>query len=362
MKQLPDPLRKVLDTASTEGEILGVWRGVQRKRRAARSRRPIQLAAVVLAVVGGLLAAFLLLRPAPEALERGGLAMLTAASRTPIVAGSEIASASDFSDGSRVRVAAGTRLAVLQNTSDEFVTVLASGRAEFSIKPGGSRRWVVDCGAVTIEVAGTEFAVERAERTLNVSVRHGVVLVRGDRVPDGLQRLTAGQSLQLELAVAQPLASATPSASVAPAAPVTSTAVSAAGSASSSSAAEPTVDALLKDADRARRERRTGEAAALLERSLAREPRGHRASISAFTLGRMYLDELGNPSRAAVMFQRALAAGAPGDLQEDLRARLVEAHVRMGDSAGAKRAADAYRSRFPSGRRRADVDRLSPLE
>jgi hypothetical protein len=47
---------------------------------------------------------------------------------------------------------------------------------------------------------------------------------------------------------------------------------------------------------------------------------------------------------------KALALGAPQSLREDVRARLVEAHVRAGDQAAARSAADAYQREFPDGR------------
>jgi hypothetical protein len=43
-------------------------------------------------------------------------------------------------------------------------------------------------------------------------------------------------------------------------------------------------------------------------------------------------------------------------LREDVRARLVEAHVRAGDAGAARAAASAYLREFPSGRYRAEVE------
>jgi len=40
----------------------------------------------------------------------------------------------------------------------------------------------------------------------------------------------------------------------------------------------------------------------------------------------------------------------------------VEAHAKAGAIAQAREAATAYRARYPAGRRRADVDRWSPVE
>jgi hypothetical protein len=100
----------------------------------------------------------------------------------------------------------------------------------------------------------------------------------------------------------------------------------------------------------------------LLETAVAAEPGGHRAAIACFTLGRLYLEELGQPGSAARAFERSLAAGTPLGLEEDVRARLVEARAKMADATGARRAAEQYRARFPGGRRAADVERWSPSE
>jgi transmembrane sensor len=120
--------------------------------------------------------------------------------------------------------------------------------------------------------------------------------------------------------------------------------------------------ALYADADRARRSGHAAEAAELLEKAVSAESSGHRAALAAFTLGRLYLEELGKPAAATRAFERSLHAGPPRGLEEDVRARLVEARTKVGDSEGARRAASEYRARFPGGRRTADVERWSPGE
>jgi transmembrane sensor len=120
--------------------------------------------------------------------------------------------------------------------------------------------------------------------------------------------------------------------------------------------------ALYTAADRARRSGHASEAAELLEKAVSSDGFGHRAAIACFTLGRLYLEELGKPAAAARAFDRSLLAGPPRGLEEDVRARLVEARTKMGDSEGARRAASEYRARFPGGRRAPDVERWSPGE
>ena len=79
------------------------------------------------------------------------------------------------------------------------------------------------------------------------------------------------------------------------------------------------------------------------------------APLAAFALGRLELDALDRPRQAAAALSRALALGMPQGLREDVRARLVEAHVRAGNRAAAHAAADAYDREFPEGRYRQSI-------
>jgi transmembrane sensor len=365
MTPLRRPLREHLDVQTTEHEILQVWRRVQEGRRARRSRRPAMLIALsVAALLVALVVGRSLGNRAGKSETAGPLAALHGAFERPLSGGAELVQSTELSDGSRVAMRPGARLAVLENSGRTFVTHLSSGHADFSVKPGGPRRWIVECGRATIEVVGTEFSLERSPDELFVGVKHGVVLVRGEDVPDRVRRLVAGESLRLNA----PRAPAPPASAVSADPPPAK-----APSASSSDVAErgpvepkdlvaPTdpAAALYADADRARRSGQPSEAAELLEKAVSAESAGHRAAIGCFTLGRLYLEELGNPARAARAFDRSLLAGPPRGLEEDVRARLVEARAKMGDSAGARRSASEYRARFPEGRRAADVERWSP--
>jgi transmembrane sensor len=122
------------------------------------------------------------------------------------------------------------------------------------------------------------------------------------------------------------------------------------------------VDALLLLADIARLSGHAPEAVAPLSRIVTRHAGDPRAAIAAFTLGRLELDALGQPSRAAQSFQAALDLGLKEPLIEDAQARLVEARARAGDSTGARAAAAAYERRFPQGRRLSDVRRWAQGE
>ncbi|MFT3922676.1 MAG: FecR domain-containing protein [Myxococcales bacterium] len=103
-----------------------------------------------------------------------------------------------LTDASRIRLAAGARLVPLVSTASRVDLALERGSALFSVTPGGPRRWSVAAGAVRVEVVGTEFRVSRASGQVEVQVAHGIVLVSGQTVPGGAQRLTAGDQLRVE--------------------------------------------------------------------------------------------------------------------------------------------------------------------
>jgi len=415
------PIRDVLDAGTTENEIQSVWRRIQEQRRKRVALRPALLAAA-LAMVAVLAAFFVLRAPSRGAVPRepaGPLALVAGTAEHPLAGGDDIANTTNLSDGSRVALDSGAHLSIIENSGRTFVTHLSSGRADFSVKPGGPRRWVVECGLATIEVVGTEFTVARSTADLRVEVRHGVVVVRGEDVPDHVRRVVAGESLRLTSPAgaanveassdAVAVNAAPPSIAAAPATPnvtspsiATASAVPNVASPSIATGAAPNVAspsiatgavpnvaspsiatgavpaavgasiattsgthgtnaevaALYERADAARRSGHARDAAVLLKSAIARDPHGQRAAIAYFTLGRLYLD-LGDAGPAAGALERSLKAGAPRSLEEDVRARLVEARAKMGDLAGARRAAGEYRARFPGGRRTADVDRWS---
>jgi transmembrane sensor len=117
-------------------------------------------------------------------------------------------------------------------------------------------------------------------------------------------------------------------------------------------------DMRLGAADTARRESRFADAARILEEAISTYSGDPRVAIAEFSLGRLYLDSLGDAPRAASHFAQAVESGRlPLTLKEDAQARLVEALSRAGNSAGAERVAAQYRMAYPAGRRAADVER-----
>lgn len=188
-----------------EEDVQRLWRGVQARRthRDERLRqRPLRrMTAGALALALGLLALLVWRWPADLVRDAGPVVAVEsqqAPSELEVRAGAEPV-AVPLSDGSRLTLREGAKLEVLENSGRAFTTALRRGRARFEVKPGGPRRWTVECGPVAVEVVGTVFAVERGAASVAVEVEHGVVLVRGEGVPDRVRRLTAGERLTLAL-------------------------------------------------------------------------------------------------------------------------------------------------------------------
>jgi transmembrane sensor len=161
---------------------------------------------------------------------------------------------------------------------------LASGRARFDVVHDPSRRFRVQAGEVAVEVLGTQFTVEKSGNRAKVAVERGRVRVswRG-----GSTELGVGES-----GVYPP---------------------------------DDEVAELLRAADTARREGRPEGALLPLRRIVDEHGDDARAPLAAFTLGRLYFDELRRPAEAANAFARARSLAPDGPLAADARARETQA-------------------------------------
>jgi len=379
------PLKDHLIDPVDEAAIHRVAERIDERLRSPRPRRFLPLALVgATAVVAVMVAAWRMHRDAGPLLFADGRELV--AMGAGATAG-EIA----LSDGSRIRLSPGAHLEPLESSGTTFSAIVTQGRADFEVRPGGPRHWVIECGLATVEVVGTSFSCDRQPGRLRLVVHHGAVLVRGERVPDRARRLLAGESLDLAEDAHRP----TP-------APDDPFEIPALPDLQGASNAEPSADLVRGEEAKARgrmasarswrelaRRGRHGEAFSVLGTvGLRRESKrlgvndlfaladvarlsGHpadavvplerivtdfandaRAPLAAFALGRLELDSLGQAQASASAFRKALALGIPSGLREDVRARLVEAYVRSGDAGAARRAADAYADEFPNGRHR----------
>lgn len=396
-----------------EADLQRVWRGVTRTRARNTQRRRLiaaSLASAVVSAIGGWWLGSLTREP-PEVAARAPLEQALAEAREVVL-----------TEGSRVTPEHDARLTVLELTPDTLTLMLAHGAAELEVLPAGGRRILVECGTATVELRDALARVVRVGGRAEVQVRRGSALVRGESVPERVQRVEAGRALVIERARSAEAPASTAAVATraedhesasaqAPASPNPDRASPRASSAAPStpippSARSPTTDArgpavsppdrdpivapphapateaardvegpevggarpvapdpavlLLARADRARAAQQPEQAAALLDELVATYSQHPAAPLAAFELGRLELDVLGRPARAARALERALALELPAALAEDARARRVEAYAGAGDRDRARAAAAEYRARHPAGRRLADVERWSP--
>ncbi len=121
------------------------------------------------------------------------------------------------------------------------------------------------------------------------------------------------------------------------------------------------VEDLLVAADVARLSDRPREAVRNLRRALALHPDRPREAVASFTLGKVLLEELGDPDSAAEAFARARSAEPRGPLAEDALAREVEGWSRAGAGSLARLRAEEYLRLYPAGRRATEVRRFGGL-
>jgi transmembrane sensor len=392
-------LREVLKDPIERDQVDRLWSGIAAKRARQRGRPVATQVAGALALAAASVVWFNAQRVTPREdgalhLDNGSPLLALAAPDAPLTL--------VFGDRSRVELGRGARVEPETNTASALVLRLQDGEATFDVTPGGARRWSVECDRVTVDVIGTRFHVmDKGNGRVHIAVDHGIVVVRGDGVLGETRRLVDGQSIDVgeSLTKGDPLrAPATAGASLATAAvpspPVLTTPSSAAPSSGpplhaaatfvASTAAPPqtaawqalarsgkyddayqllgqvglahesahaSVDELLALADVARLSGHSNDAVVPLSRVLDEHGADPQASLAAFTLGRVELDSLGRPARAASAFSRAIAIGLPQGLIEDAYARLVEARVRAGDREAARAAADEYARKYPRGTR-----------
>ncbi len=409
---LPVPVTIVLNGDESVSERSRLWRGIRARQHQAQKSRSLSrsfklpllgfgLATAMAAVL--VLAGLVPLSPqvaATVAQPKPLMLAITGGGRAPVrtIDATRAPQILNLTDGSEIRLAKGARLEPLLSSGSRFELLLRQGSAEFSVTPGGPRRWMIEAGLATVEVVGTVFRVNRTDQGVEVSVSRGTVIVRGERVPDRVQRLTAGHSISV---VQKPLAPA-PAPLVTPIGPaaapgghmqleeitLTATPLPAATTDRVREAATrqakwrghveqgefATAYAALGDKGLLRETMRTDDpqellaladvarlsghpAAAVkpLDRLIALHPQSPHAALAAFTLGRVYLDQLRQPADAARAFEQVIGMRPPHALLADCHTRLVEAYARAGDRESAERAASRYRTLFPTGRQLSDL-------
>jgi TolA-binding protein len=298
-------------------------------------------------------------------------------------------------DGSSLELAAQSRLRVLRDQPSGVKVEIGTGRVSFDVKHVEKRAFEVIAGVVSVRVVGTQFHVVKAARRegmeIEVAVKRGSVEVqRSDRSGD-VRRLAAGETWSVWVA-AEPVTPTTvptvatvtapsvpappkaavmaapiaepPAAAVVPSvegAPLVQQTTRSAGKRSVESAAALSashndgrmsvegVRALFLRANVARRAGRIQDAASAYAELLKRFPRDSRAGVSAFELGRIRMDALGDSKGAAVAFAEALRVSRKAEFREDALARLAIAADATGEREVCRRARSRYLTEYSSG-------------
>ncbi len=175
-------------------EVERLWQGLDGAARRRTHTRLVRIAVVSSAVVAGLISLVASWSPDPKPLTAQGAVMVAGLS-LPLERGPV-----QFDDGSQITTLGPrpAQLEVITSRPDRFVTILREGSVSVEVTPGGPRAWVIETDLASIEVVGTAFDVIRGSTSLEVKVRHGTVVVSGERVGGRVQRVTAGQSVRVE--------------------------------------------------------------------------------------------------------------------------------------------------------------------
>lgn len=380
-RDLPVPLAPLVDQ-SAPPHVRQLWLDLNQRRARQRSkeRQPVRVRTwIAIAACFALLTTSGFLLSGNSGSPAGALNLAQGGALPAQMQTVQTYQPFDLSDGSRITLVRGARLDVLESSPRSVALALRTGRARFDVRPHGPRTWRIDCGAFSVEVVGTKFVLDRRATGLRVDVLHGAVLVRGEGIPDGVQRLEAGQSLlarppqpvAAEDAAPAVEARATPVLQSLSAQIIRSSVVHAspkkralaqrarrraqahananAATGAGAGATGDDIEALFREADKARLEGRLDDAVVALRRILERHADDSRAALAGFALGRLQLSALAQPDLAARSLRLALALGLPAALSEDAYVKLAEAHQRAGDHAAACSAWNEYLRRYPQG-------------
>jgi transmembrane sensor len=270
-------------------------------------------------------------------------------------------------DGSIVMPLGDDSRLIARHVSDSDVVVAVAGSgARFDVPDSQARRFRAELAGLALETHGAVFRVRIARRQVEVAAERGVVSARGrERAV-----IAAGETRTFPIGAhddAAPTGRDEPL--PAPEPPTTWREHAARGdyaaawaALAGATAALDRMDDLQLAGDIARLSGHAGAAVSPLVRALALHPDDPRAPLAAFTLGRVYLEDLGAPRDAALAFARARELAPGGPLAEDALAREVEAWSRAGETETARAQASRYLRRYPQGRRAHAVRQFGGVE
>ncbi|MBN2529539.1 MAG: FecR domain-containing protein [Deltaproteobacteria bacterium] len=396
-------IKRILAAPQEEVRVNRIWQGIE-----ARRHVPVRNGWAVKSLMpaGAAISIVLLLILIKEPTSRP----LQLADNTPLPAMLKPGRAVEtvLSDGSRIRMNEATQLAVLNNSSTDVHLQLQRGSVLFDVVPNRDKKWTIVCDRTEIIVVGTRFKVSRSQGDVVVSVSRGAVLVKSDRIDGGIRRLNAGKSLTVSHH--SKLASPNPS-SPQDLKPVKNASPAPENVADTTSDEEPVspddpknviahtpvdVDVapvpraqpgtrviwkehamkgnyqdaykelgaqgvatlsktshspkeLFALADVARLGGHPRDAVMPLEKMIRQFPENQKSGLAAYTLARLYMEQLNNPGEAAVMFEYAISLNLPAAMVETAMAKRVQAFMKIGD-VRKREAGTAYLQKYPKGR------------
>jgi transmembrane sensor len=354
------------DEPEVEHALMGMHRAVRKRQRVKRGL------AVGLALLIATASYLWRATPPPETV--AGLAAPLPAPLLPQARG-----VLRFADGSTAEeLDLDSELQIETATSEQVTVRLNRGRGRFTVAHTPERVFRVEVDGLAIEVLGTRFTVSRSASGVKVDVHEGRVLVRWGseaRVLDAREQ----QSFPLP-----------PSGSPAPSVGAPEDLPEAPSRVVNPRKKEPAwlrdarqgqfekafkvlgrgspedrpqnLDQLLLASDSARLSGHPAEAVPYLREVMMQHPKDPRAALAAFSLGKVYLNELHQPEDAALAFAQARKLGPQDALAEDALAREVESWNRARLSHRAKATAETYLRLYPHSPRAAEVRAFGGLE
>jgi transmembrane sensor len=364
------PVRKAVWSAEHSRHALSNVRA-RVDRRARLERRTVAALAVAACVLG--LLSFARVWPEDEQAQRE-----QAQDAQPTVAVSRPAASSkpssgapqnrslSFADGSHVVLLdERTRVEVERADRESVEVALLEGQGRFTVVSQPGRAFVVHVEKFAIVTLAAAFTVTREPERVHVRVLEGEVEVNGAAQQ---QRLHADDALWFNLTPASRTDAAPTESGVSRADPKEAArrrfldharhrqyARAMAVLREKPSVVRDNPEELMLAADAARLSGDAPAAVPYLKRVAANHPKDARAPLAAFTLGRIYLFDLNQPLQAREAFALTRRLSSQGALAEDALAREVEAAARTGAQREAQALAQEYLSRYPQGRRRAQI-------
>jgi TolA-binding protein len=337
----------------TERELSEQWERIEGRLASKRPVKAFRLAAALAVVLGVAVAVFVSIghkRVVPSAWD--GAILDSGADHVSVALG----------DGSRIELMPASRVAVVEGSAHAVRLDVRKGSAHFDVTHVSGRTFFVKSGNVTIRVVGTKFSVTTTPlpggRRVTVAVDEGVVEAESGAGAEPT-RVRAGETWS----TVQATEPTPPKADVAPP-PSSRVASETANEPAPSVAAvehrpasppehpaktEPTAQELFESANAARQAGDARDAAVSYEALLHRYPADARAGLAAFELGRLKMDQLGDPRGAVAALQRAVATAPSSGFREDALARLARAYGTLGKVESCERMRSAYLASYPNG-------------